>query len=140
MSAFIVTRAHIDLLVSAALRYRVGVIHGPDGKEVFTCNDNTADELGRLLWTENHRSVNYRYREKTKAPDYYFRERAAFSPVEAIKAVHCFEYQSCEHDGWEDSTAKRICERIIRAATHALPGYDDAPWGVYDENGHAAGH
>ena len=51
-------------------------------------------------------------------------------PIDVIKACHCQEYQSCEHDGWETSTAKAIVDAIEGAASRALPGYDDAPWEI----------
>jgi hypothetical protein len=29
-----------------------------------------------------------------------------FDPVQVLKSCDCYEYQSCEHDGWEDSEAR----------------------------------
>ena len=50
------------------------------------------------------------------------------TPVQAIKLVHCYEYQSCEHDGWETSEAHRFTTALLSSLEHSLPGYDDAPW------------
>lgn len=51
--------------------------------------------------------------------------------VEALKAIDGYEYQACEHDGWEASEAKAFCEALRRALIGALPGYDAADtWGI----------
>jgi hypothetical protein len=51
-------------------------------------------------------------------------------PVQVIKACDCYEYQSCEHDGWADSEACRFITSLRKGAAHALPGYDGADWGA----------
>jgi hypothetical protein len=51
------------------------------------------------------------------------------SVVEQIKAVHCYVYQSCEHEGWEASDGAHYCSALLDALVHALPGYGEAPWG-----------
>jgi hypothetical protein len=67
-----------------------------------------------------------------------------------LKAVACFDYQSCEHPGWPDSKAHDLMEALHTAvlARHpdlgervngpfgetyrytTLPAWDAAPWGI----------
>jgi hypothetical protein len=90
-----------------------------------------ATNTGQILWDENARSVNYRYKENDPAPRYSFTFRLSFTPpVQIIKAAHCLDYQSCETDDWETTLAYKILQTIISAACHNLPGYDDAYWGI----------
>jgi len=53
-----------------------------------------------------------------------------WSAVELIKALHCYEYQSCEHPGWRTSQAHSFCRALERRLIGELPGYDDAPWAI----------
>jgi hypothetical protein len=123
MSAWIVAKAHVDALVTAALVYAQSV-----GR---TMMPEDCDKLGATLWAENHKSVGYRYSHKETMPPYRFTRRAVpLTPVELLKAVACFEYQSCEHKGWEKSEAHKACAEIRNIAINALPGYADAPWGI----------
>jgi hypothetical protein len=121
MSAFIVSKKTIDYIVSAYVKFA----------DVFTVgSDFDPDKIGQMLWDENHKSVNYRYGEKSKAPKYKFSKIADVDPVVAIKQVHCLDYQSCEHDGWEKSQAFKFGHRLISILASSLPGYEAAPWGM----------
>jgi hypothetical protein len=55
LSAWVVSNAHIDVLVNAAAEY--GVL-----------GEAQPQRLGQQLWHENVRSVNYRYGEPSKTP------------------------------------------------------------------------
>lgn len=128
MSAFIVERAHIDLLVTALVKNNV-------------VREVDADKVGAALWLENHRSVNARYREKRRAPKYAHSEYEV-NPIEVLKQVACYEYQASEHEGWHVSAAhawllalrgRIIADNLIDeriAAIKASAAYDAAPWGV----------
>lgn len=127
MSAFLVSTKHIDALVTAGMdRFHVG----------------NPSELGTRLVAENTRSINSRYRESTVAEPYIFRTYAeTLTPVETLKAVDCYEYQSCEHTAWLKSDALAFCKKlsadILRKMrltedtdrSHIL-GYDEAEWGI----------
>jgi hypothetical protein len=136
MSAFIVSHAHINALVSAMLDARMSYWTGQDRVYVTRAN---AEEVGRILLAENVRSVTHRYGgrldddEQNAAALYRFayagRPR---SPVQLIKAVHCLDYQSCETEDWESSIAWRICQAILANATTKLPGYETAAWEITD--------
>ena len=48
--------------------------------------------------------------------------------VEALKALDCYEYQSCEHPEWETSEAFEFCRAMRNLLIGCLPGYDAAQW------------
>lgn len=145
MSAFIVGPDHIDLLVTAAIDWDVRVTV-PDESAPFGYRalDLTPTELGRLLLRENLASVDYRYQGRLeesefKAPEVYeFRRvpHGALHPAWVLKALHCLEYQSCEHDGWESSTAFRVVRALEAAAARRVPGYEDGPGWEFTRSGY----
>lgn len=122
MSAWIVSKAHIDVLVTGLVR-----------SEVVASEGLTPDQLGQALWEENHRSVNYRYGEHTPTPEYRH-EAHDVPPVVLAKQVTCYQYQSCEHDGWMESPAKRWTDKLTlllwARVDQSSPEYDEAPWGI----------
>jgi hypothetical protein len=137
MSAFMVSDKHIDALVIFAVRHNVSF--RVNGNRVNVTKTN-AEEIGQQLVDENFRSVNARYAERTegyfgKAPTYKIEITKALSkpdlePVVVIKQCHCYAYQACENDNWEQSAAFEIVNAIEAAAVRKLPGYDAAPWGI----------
>lgn len=134
MSAFLVSKKHIDALVFARQLHPHYRASGPALSD---------DDLGRMLWRENMASLNARYRDaidEATLAEYRFEIVGAdiyrgrrLEIVDFIKAVHCYQYQACEHDGWERSEAARYCEGLLSMLTHRLPGYDDSPWGLDDD-------
>lgn len=124
MSAFVVCEEHIHALLYAAIHF--DRYHGRDRME-------KADKIGQMLLNENCRSVAARYRG---ADDSYFGRYQYRKPVKvptiigALKAIDCLEYQSCEHDGWNESEAKRFLEDLRKTLISTLPGYEDAPWAI----------
>jgi hypothetical protein len=92
--------------------------------------------LGQLFLDANIESVNYRYSHNKDAqcePE-AFRWKPSkarpLSSVEAIKALQCLDYQSCEKPEWRTTPAARIIAELKSAAISELPGYDAAPWGI----------
>ena len=132
MSAYMVDREHIKYLVHAALKW--GVIREPA----------RAAEWAQRLWDENKASILYRYpdckEDESRMPGtvgetYDFGDWPQELPpyrdaVQVIKACHCYEYQACEHPGWETSLARQFTLDLVDAACAHLPGYDDAAWGA----------
>jgi hypothetical protein len=137
VSAWIVDKVTIDALVT-------GIVQG----EVIAPEDyGNEDELGRTLWRECLTSVAYRYPndEDGERPgpidfrdsdvDEYEFERVTVDPVVLLKQVGCYQYQSCEHPGWEASRAfawtTALYQQLNRAGySHTSPGYDEAPLGL----------
>ncbi|WP_063129866.1 hypothetical protein [Nocardia fusca] len=115
MSAFIVSNGHIDVVVNAIAQYGI------------TPNDARRLDyraLGQLLWDENVRSVDHRYRESNPRDRYVLHTTEGdLDPVAVLKAVDCYVYQSCEHPGWADSDAHTWMTRLREAIYTATPGY-----------------
>lgn len=102
MSAFTVGAPHIDTIVNA-MRQFAGVpvpAGAPRG-------------IGQMLWDENYASVNHRYSESEPTPDYSpTLTDAPLSPIAVLKALDCYEYQSCEHPGWKTSDAHTLINAV----------------------------
>lgn len=162
MSAYIVSKEHIDYLITAGFHlpgmrrsmlhwlipreapaeaYQRGEPWGPEA--ISDCNERRrelsqdhADEVGRMLWAENQESVNHRYDDEEIEEIYFYKchpdyeIRHAVNPIETLKALSCYEYQTCEHPEWENSEAFTFCEALRSAAIRALPGYEEAEWGA----------
>ena len=143
MSAWIVARAHIDVLVQ-------GLCEG----EHVTHLD--LDEVGRVLWRECLASVAYRYPDdgdgERPAPvdfrdsdveTYTYRRPSLRIPLTGLHyALGCYRYQSCEHPGWEASDAEAWTRRLREAlARHPQcdikPPFGDHPWGYEETDVHA---
>lgn len=156
MSAFEVCVTHIDALVSAAARrdalgslswYHGEVPGSAPGEALPSRNDYlaaltaakrevtiaNAGAWGAALLAENRRSIDHRYAEEDIEAPYEFTEiRGPLDPVAILKALSCYEYQSCEHPGWRASEAHSFCEALRARMIRSLPGYDDAAWEVSD--------
>lgn len=128
MSAWIVTKGHIDCLVQAMIVE--GIVPMAD-----------ATSTGKLLWDENHRSVNCRYDESESTPDYVFEGvEAPLDDLVVWRQLDCYDYQTCEHAEWHDPTnpARALHDRleaIYRARYGSESSYDvtvvgELPWGI----------
>lgn len=128
MSAFMCSRDHISTLANMADHKRrffdVRGIAGPDGSLDAASTFNA-------LAAENIASMEARYGAGTAGAvgTHTFRT-APRTPIELLKLIHCYEYQSCEHEGWEKSEAARYCRDLERSILCSLPGYEEAPWGL----------
>lgn len=99
-------------------------------REVTRANAGT---WGAVLVAENKRSVNYRYdADEIEAPYEFTYYAGPFDPVAILKALHCYEYQASEHEGWKASEAREFCEALRGEMICALPGYDQFPRVVSD--------
>jgi hypothetical protein len=143
-SAWLVSKQHIDLLVAA----RYAPEGTPEAEEargepiVYQDHNKTDDQVGQMLWIENMRSLVARYGDKApetfefpanfeKMVRYRFTEpHGKMNPLVILKQVHCYEYQSNEHDGWESSDAKKYCKELEHHLVSSHKEYVDAPWGV----------
>lgn len=160
MSAYVVDRQHIDALVALAVRNS-----GYDTLRWFTVSDqelrtldmtalravtrearhDTADEIGRMLWAENVKSIHYRYPDTIDGENlpgpidfteadvltyvWPFSTRVP-SAVAGLKAIAGYEYQACEHPEWLTSEARNFCEALRHRLITNLPGYEDADWEI----------
>lgn len=127
MSAYIVSKEHIIYLVTAA--HYIDRLRRNGGYNNLPCEAS-------MLWRENVKSVNARYPEDKADPAVYVIEENDIPGIidtpdlgQLAKALHCYEYQSCEHSGWKDSEAFSWCEKVQYNIMQALPGYAKAVWG-----------
>lgn len=159
MSAFVVDEMHIHVMVNAGLAYPMhgdklrwlvreltdeekvqsytrGEPWGPGATAIYgqlrrELTSKTAGFVGAMLWAENVRSVNHRYSEEEWEQPYQFKTlRGVPNPLAVLKAIACYEYQSCEHEDWEESESYRFCQSLRKAAINKLPGYDEMPWEI----------
>ena len=129
MSAFIVNHTHINALVKFACINNLAVY---DGRSKFGISGNE-DAAAQMLLDENTRSVNFRYSLNNEADKIIYQIDAPhLSPIEAIKAAECLDYQSCETLDWDETLAKKILKTIINCAISRLPGYEQANWHIRD--------
>lgn len=153
MSAYICDKKHIVYLVASAMSRLIwrsncswcfSWHHEKQLHQLPLADFDRAAEVANMLWLENIKSVSHRYPgDKTSATlpgptDGNFLVTArdfagmppAVEPVQLMKSIACFEYQSCEHPGWEQSNAHAFCRSLESSAIHALPGWDGAAWGA----------
>jgi hypothetical protein len=162
MSAYIVANTHIDAPLTAGLYqpwchygplrwfdseefesgcFQEGEPWGPESHRWFEqhrreLTTETAGQVGAMLWAENRRSVNHRYAEDEWEEPYVFdRLLGVPAPVDTLKAIDGFEYQSCEHPTWRRSEAFAFCEALRRHVIRRLPGYNESDaWHVTDRH------
>jgi hypothetical protein len=148
MSAFFVSKKHIDTIVRAALIREVAMYltwKGTSGYQKHGAGrsymeHNCADSVGRMLWQANLDSVKARYPDEDYAGEEQdvetYRHPAFFpapEPVQALKAVNCLQYQSCEVDDWEETEAYRFLQNLAACLVAILPGYKEAEWSIDDD-------
>lgn len=118
MSAWIVSSAHIDVVVLAGVQF--GVPYDPD--QPSAPGPAVLAAVGADLWSENDRSVGYRYGDPVDPPAYPApTAEVMLEAVAVVSAVDCFVYQSSEHPGWPASGAADYCTRLRAAAMVGLP-------------------
>lgn len=96
-----------------------------------------------ILYQENIRSVRERYPEDAweEIPGPIIKPlhiivcwkdedcgAMRLNPVAILKLCDSLQYQSCETENYEQTTAYKLLHAIRQAAIRALPGYDGAPW------------
>jgi hypothetical protein len=123
MSAWLVSKAHIDCLVQAM---------AVEGVIAF----DQATTTGRLLWNENCLSLGARYDDPIppEIGDYVFKGVGAPLDDAIVRnQIGCYGYQSCEHEEWEASEAKALCDRLQALLDGRLGEEADdtaLPWGI----------
>lgn len=130
MSAFVVSENHINALVSFAIGGQNPATAFWDRKHIdFRGNEQM---LADVLMNANVEAVNTRYGDEEQLTGCKFRRNCTPpSPVAILKACDCYDYQTCELDGYESTFAAKIIEAVRNKAIRALPGYDAAKWSIY---------
>ena len=125
MSAFVVSTDTIDLIVSALQRVQGPALSSTLGLQT----------IGADLLAENYRSVNARYNESAQTPAYVFQpvdlDAIPEWRVVALKSLRCWQYQACETDDFEDTTAYHMAKALmgLLGVSDKHPAYESAPWG-----------
>ena len=147
MSAFVPSKTHYDLLVKT-------IMEGPEDWSQISLTKwspyarldivnifRGPNDLGQILLDETIESVSYRYPDDHEMiPEWSLKPYEYEDPgirltcLEFLQALLCYSYQSCEHYGWEYSSAKDIVERMsLRVATALVlhicsDELDKLPW------------
>lgn len=140
MSAFVVSKSHIDAMLRVGRGRSPNYLSWYHNESFHELTIDNADEVGQMLLDENVRSVSCRYPDDgiTELPGptgagwvipyvFYMMGRRP-TPVQALKLIKCYEYQSCEHPEWKGSEARSFCEALRSVLISELPGYEEAPW------------
>ena len=128
MSAYIVNKKHIDALVSYFKKMDGYAFNEALRKPILS--EDAPNEIGQILVDANYKSVNERY-DSEDVPEKYEHELYKIcTPVEILTACDGFEYQACEADDWESSSAFSIINGIRSVAIRKLPGYEEAAWEI----------
>ena len=159
MSAYVVHPEHIRFLVEAGRSKRLAADQhaGPirwvtRSGTSYWCHDfqqtdhARALEIGQMLLAENVKSVMHRYDDCDGSPDslpgpcdwdYTYPKHASYcgcehlmTPARVFQACDGYEYQSCEHDGWDTSEAKAYIEALQSRAMRCVIAEtkDVSPW------------
>jgi len=76
-----------------------------------------AQELANTLKRENIKSVNYRYREKTRFKKCdTSKADLGVSPADVVALCDCLDYQSCEHPDYKPGMLAVIRSSAFRAS------------------------
>jgi hypothetical protein len=146
MSAFMCSARHFHV-VAQFIEREVSLLWGRTGAVVAGMAEaNGGDRvraIATLLAHENAFSMATRYPltesrptgqqfpipdpDPGRSPREYPESR---DPVKVAKAIQCLEYQSCEHDGWQDSEARELLRWALDKAVQLFPGYQQAAWGI----------
>lgn len=143
MSAFIVSKQQIDVLVAAGIKVAC--------EDTDRVSPERCSELGQKLLDECVRSVSYRYSDSDLGdlpgtfqsetipgtsetieygewltPYRYHQPAEIFREIVADE-IGCYEYQSCEHPEWEDSFARHYCVGLRASLTEIPPAPQPEP-------------
>lgn len=152
MSAFIVHRIHVAALVrfhQLADRGRDdfrALVPPPEPGGAWDVRHYTPQSAADCLMAENVRSVRARYEDADRSGMVAPADLEGFlpeeieaapelTPLEALKACDCLEYQSCETEEYRASAAYWLLDAIRGRAIHSLHGYGSAEgWSLSPES------
>jgi hypothetical protein len=138
MSCYQVHPEHIAAIVGSFLWTRQSVDWYLSTCKIEQGDTETEGEaLARVLTDANAASVNARYPTKDHAPVEYPTsaqirawQSMPLGLAEWFSAVACFEYQACEVDDYEASTAARLLRKMSDDQIRRIPGYAEGPWSI----------
>jgi len=122
MSAFIVDDYHINVLVTYGI-YSEAQYWLPKERRWVRFTAETAPAIAALLYSENVRSVNARYNERSRRTGFRYRfepSARSLQPADVVKACDCLDYQSCETKNWKSTQAYLALQAIREEAISKL--------------------
>ena len=126
MSAFIVTKTHIDHVVAAIMQ--IGVATGSVTEEEDK-HGGFRDRLGQWLIEMNIRAVDCRYNERNPVPlyrnTYMGSAKTLAELVKRYKAIQCLAYQCAEGNVPETPLYKQLIAAENTVASMIIPGHPD---------------
>lgn len=149
MSAFVVSKSHIDALILLGLRLPYPSASPLRWSRSYdkwdtptTCQltHETLHEVGQMLIDCCVESVSARYKDSAHdglpGPcDEYYKRRYEWeavtvtpSAVQGLKLISCYEYQSCEHEEWKASEGRSFCQALRGKLITELPEYTASDW------------
>jgi hypothetical protein len=147
MSAYFVPDDHINALIECAYRWSnsaFSIWMGANKPTLYLNQEEDCQIIARLLRYANVKSLAARYPkdfwvmypnydpilDNRDIPEISYRPFNRLpNPVQALKWLDNYEYQTCEFEGWVYSDAKKICDAFRSRYNYALPGYGTAEWG-----------
>ncbi len=136
MSAFIVANEHIALMISACQQLDVPArrpIRWQHQGNLYDLRTSGATTVGQMLLDANAASVAAAADVDSLTPPPYTHRSTlhrGWTAVEVLKAIHCYQYQSCDSPEWESTQAHAFCRALEYALITSLPGYARAPWSI----------
>lgn len=134
MSAYIVTDSNINKIISGLNGFNNGDqwVYSPLTKAGIVLDES----LGHAMFVLNCMSIEERYGpgspEEFSDLDYKYQYVIPPPPIQLIKSLGCFLYQSCEGECEHDElyNALQDVERNLALyIVHRSPQYDKAMWG-----------
>lgn len=107
MSAYICSDRHIASIALWAAMESAGKLKDLSGM---------AQEIADALKRENIKSVNYRYREKTRFKKCDILKADVLPPEDIVALCDCLDYQSCEHPDYKPGMLAVIRASAFRAS------------------------
>ncbi len=135
MSAYTVAPAHLSALVNAwislgCMAPSFEVARNGEHHMIRADDADSWQRIWSLLAVENAVSVASRYNEEPSPCLGNHRSGPSLPPVAVLKALACYEYQSCEHEGWADSIAAKFVAHVRAGMIARLPGFEEADWSI----------
>lgn len=139
MSGNLLDHEHIHVLIHAGLQ------EWPEGPLTWATpsrrreelTPDTADQVGQMLVTENHRSHAYSLNPNEQpaffAPMYTYQEPryTNWQDVEILRALHGYVWEASDAPDWRDTEACMFYEQLEGRTMQRLPGYDQAhTWAI----------
>ena len=143
MSAFVCGNKTISLIAKAFETYGVNYRaenYDPSASYIGGCSafidsSKLVKAIGQSLLDQNYRSVNFRYDEETKTPEFKYTDIGdeILNLGSIIGCIDCYNYQACETPEYEQTdlyySLERLKDEVYKNGLRRL-GYTDLPWGI----------